>query len=515
MQRSRVTILDLVSRRRSPRLLGRLVDTNNIGSIMPQVVAAWCEELGHQVHYICYAGPEDVGGSVLDETDILFISSFTRTAQIAYAISNLYRRRGAVTALGGPHARCYPQDAAQYFDYVLGLTDREVIEEVLRDGAPYRPHGRQLGAVRQPEALPGVKQRWRFIESASAKSPLFSTVPMIGSLGCPYSCSFCIDASVPYQPLSFRQVTEDLRFLLTKRRRPRVAWLDPNFGVRFEDYMSAIETAVPSGRIGFIAESSLSLLSEPHLKRLRSNGFDALLPGIESWYTLGNKSKTGSNVGADKVRQVADHVNMILRYVPYVQANFVLGLDCDEGAEPFELTKRFVDLAPGAYPAFSLLTAYGQAAPINLELQRAGRVVPFPFRFLDGKHAMNVRPKNYAWSEFYDHVVSLTEYAHGWPRARRRARANRNLGAKMVNLVRAAAGQGGYQARVRDLLYGDADARRFFDGVSRDLPRFFEKRVRSSLGPLWSWLPPTAVMHDELAYSKSTDAALGLQKGSP
>lgn len=65
----------------------------------------------------------------------------------------------------------------------------------------------------------------------------------------------------------------------------------------------------------------------------------------------------------DKVRQVADHVNLILRYIPYVQANFVLGLDTDQGAEAFGLTKRFLDLAPGTFPAYSLLTAFGRAAP--------------------------------------------------------------------------------------------------------------------------------------------------------
>src|SRR3546814_15709981 len=103
----------------------------------------------------------------------------------------------------------------------------------------------------------------------------------------------------------------------------------------------------------------------------RSTRTDTLFPyttlfrSIESWYDLGNKSKTGARTGGDKVRQVADHVNMILRHIPFVQTNFVLGLDCDEGAEPFELTKHFLDLAPGAYPAFSLLTAYGQAAPMN------------------------------------------------------------------------------------------------------------------------------------------------------
>jgi hypothetical protein len=105
--------------------------------------------------------------------------------------------------------------------------------------------------------------------------------------------------------------------------------------------MNAIEEVVPENRIDFIAESSLSLLSESNVKRLKRNGFGAMLPGIESWYDLGNKSKTGSMTGMDKVKQIAEQVNMIIRYIPYVQTNFVLGLDCDEGEEPFELTKKF------------------------------------------------------------------------------------------------------------------------------------------------------------------------------
>ncbi len=144
--------------------------------------------------------------------------------------------------------------------------------------------------------------------------------------------------------------------------------------------MGAIEEAVPPGRIEFAAESSLSLLSEPHLKRLRRNGFKAILPGIESWFDLGNKSKTGALQGMDKVRQVSEHVNLILKYIPYVQTNFVLGLDCDEGAEPFELTKKFLDLTPGAFPGYSLLTAFGRAAPSQprIPARRTGAALSLP-----------------------------------------------------------------------------------------------------------------------------------------
>ncbi|RMD97224.1 MAG: radical SAM protein, partial [Calditrichaeota bacterium] len=328
MKKLNVCIIDLVTKAPTRTLWARIMNAN-FASIMPQVVALWCEQEGHDVTLVCYTGFEDLDQEVPDNSDIVFIGAFTQAAQQAYALSNRFRHRGAVTVLGGPHARCYPQDAQKYFDYVLGFTNREIIRDVLQDCSQHRPMGLHLSASQQPTNLPGVRERWKFVEQTLKKAPLIKIVPMIGSMGCPYTCSFCIDSVVDYQPMDFDVIKEDLRFLLTKMRRPRVAWHDPNFGVRFEDYMGIIEEAVPPNRIDFIAESSLSLLSEAHLKRLQYNGFKAILPGIESWYELGNKSKSGSKQGMQKLRKVAEHVNMILNYIPYVQTNFVLGLDSD------------------------------------------------------------------------------------------------------------------------------------------------------------------------------------------
>lgn len=506
MRKLRITILDLVTKGPTKRLFNRVMNAN-LASIMPQVIGVWCEELGHEVRFVCYTGVEDLAADVLHDTDVLFIGAFTRSAQTAYAISNLSRRSGAVTVLGGPHARCYPQDAAKYFDYVLGFTDKTLIADLLSDATPQRPLGVQLSARRQPTELPSLEQRWKFVVPTLAKASFLQIVPMVGSMGCPYTCSFCIDSVVPYQPLPFDQIRNDLVFLQTKVKRPRVGWHDPNFGVRFDDYMNTIEDVVPPGRMRFVAESSLSILTEPHVKRLQRNGFDALLPGIESWYDLGNKSKTGRNVGLEKVRQVADHVNMILRHVPYVQTNFVLGLDSDEGSAPFELTKKFVDLAPGAYPAFSLLTSYGQAAPLNLDLQRAGRVLPFPFHFLDSNHAMNVRPLNYDWREFYDHAVDLTRYALSGARVGKRLWANRGIGTKALNALRATtSNRATYQAKIRRLLDEDSQVRSFVEGESTVLPAFYSNRIRKSLGSLWDALPEGALMHDQNAYLNSQGA---------
>jgi hypothetical protein len=272
--------------------------------------------------------------------------------------------------------------------------------------------------------------------------------------------------------------------------------------------MNAIEEAVPAGRIDFIAESSLSLLSEKHLVRLRRNGFKGLLPGIESWFVLGEKSHTGKLQGMDKVREVSEHVNMILKYVPYVQANFVLGLDTDQGEEPFELTKRFVDLSPGAFPGYSLLSAFGQAAPLNLEYQRAGRVIAFPFHFLNNHGAMNLEPANYSWAGFYDHVIDLTRYSFS-PRAiARRAGGTRTFIPKWLNVIRALSSEGhgriDYYEEIRRRLDTDHQFRPFFERQTTVIPQFFTDRIREDLGPFFAWLPAGALEHNPNAYLEST-----------
>ncbi|MFQ5571205.1 MAG: radical SAM protein, partial [Rhodothermales bacterium] len=241
MRKLKVGIVDILGKSASRKAYSRYSRPNN-QSIMPQIVAVWCEELGHDVSMVYYDGPDPLLGSIPDDVDLVFINAFSQNAMLAYALSNYYRSKGAVTALGGPHSRSYPDDTVKYFDYAVGFCDKELLRDILQDCSPYRPQGQFLTADQQPSSLPGVVQRWKFMQPILEKAPLMRVIPMVGSLGCPYTCSFCIDALVPYQTLEFGPLTEDLRFIL-KNKPPRtvVAWHDPNFGIRFDDYLGAIE----------------------------------------------------------------------------------------------------------------------------------------------------------------------------------------------------------------------------------------------------------------------------------
>ncbi len=475
-------------------------------------VAAWCEQAGHKVNYLCYTGLEDIHKELPQNPDLVFIGAFTHAAYLAYALSNHLRSGGAVTILGGPHARCYPDDAVNYFDYVLGFTDKQLILDLLKNYEPSVHKGEYLSAQAQPTELPGVEERWKYIEMNLKKAPFLKIIPMIGSMGCPYSCPFCIDSSIPYQVMDFSSLKDDIRFVTTKFKKPMIAWHDPNFGIKFNDTMDVIESSGVNGNIRYVAETSMAMLTEKNLVRLKKNGFVALLPGIESWYEMGNKSRAKGITGIDKLNRVSEHIRLIQEYIPYLQVNFVLGLDSDEGSEPFELTKRFVDKVPFVMPGYSLLTAFGEAAPMNLEYQKNERILPFPFHFLNNHLAMNVKPKNYSWPEFYDYLIDLTEYTVSWKAIWKRYFNGNNITSRMMNFVRAVSSEGHGRLKffrlVKDKLIHDRAFRDYFEGENKRLPDFYTAIVKRDLGNAWEWFPKQALHYDHLAYLKKSSAII-------
>ncbi len=163
MKKRRIGIIDLVSHVPTRGWYARFINAN-LSSIMPQALGVWCHQEGHEVSYLCFTGPENLLRGLPGDLELVFIGGFTEAAHTAYALSNYWRLRGAVTALGGPHARCYPEDAQRHFDYVFGFTGREQVVDVLRDCLQNRPLGVYVTAKQQPAFLPGLRERWQFME---------------------------------------------------------------------------------------------------------------------------------------------------------------------------------------------------------------------------------------------------------------------------------------------------------------------------------------------------------------
>jgi hypothetical protein len=506
MKKLRISIIDLIHNKPSNSFYRRYMFANH-SSIMPQVVGVWCREEGHEVHYSIYTGTQKIKSLAMDGTDIVFISSFSFTAQLAYALGAYYRSRGMVTVLGGPHARSYPEDAALYFDYVLGLTDKELIKDLLYQFELNHSPGTYLSAASQPLSFPGVRERWEFIEKIHRSSPLLKGVPMLGSFGCPYQCDFCVDAGIPYQALDMESIKEDLQFVVKKIKHPVVGWYDPNFGIRFNEMMETIESSVPPGRVRFIAESNLSLLTESRVKVMQRNGFKMVMPGIESWFGYGKKARLEYSTGLDKVNRIAEQVNMVQRYIPQVHTNLMFGFDMESGPDPFSLTKRFIDLSPGIFPAYALLTIFGHSTNGSLKYETADRIVPFPFHMMHGLNNLNVIPKNYGWEEFYTHFIDLLKYSFSARAMYRRFHHNPMVSAKWYTLFMSfsvgASGKINQVAATLERLRTNTPFRAFMEKETDRIPAFMIDQVKRDLGPLWEWLPdktlsqqPTMILHE-------------------
>ncbi len=509
MKKLRICIIDLIHNGRSQSLYRRVMFPNYT-SIMPQIIGVWCKEEGHEVYYSIFTGPQKIKNLLVDNTDIVFISSFTYTAQLAYAISNYYRSKGIVTVLGGPHARSYPDDACLYFDYVLGLTNKELLKELLSSFEINKPLGIKLSSQSQPLSIPGVKERWEFIEQVHKQCSFVEITPMIGSFGCPYQCNFCIDSAIPYQALDIEMIKDDLQFLMAKIKHPIVSWYDPNFGIKFNSIMETIESVVPPGAVDFIAECSLSVLSEPNVQRMKRNGFKMLMPGIESWVDYSEKTGIKSNSGMEKVIQVSNQVNMIQRYIPQVQTNFIFGLDSDIGEDPFTLTKRFIDLAPAAYPSYALLSIYGQGTKNNIKYENENRIIPFPFHMLMSVHILNIIPLNYTWEEFYILYIDLLKYSFSAKAMQRRFNANKMTATKWLTLLLSfTIGGRGKINRLSSMLKDlrlEPDFRPFVKKETSQVPAFMIEKVKRDLGEMWQWLPDKSLSYNPNVISGSNPA---------
>jgi radical SAM superfamily enzyme YgiQ (UPF0313 family) len=482
----KVAVLDLLSDCPTDAPLHRLYGfyfRKQFTSVMPQVVSVWCRQLGHSVTYATYYGQRDPEKLVPADVDVLFLSCYTQASALAYALAELFRRHGAITVIGGPHARSFPTDCLRVFDFVVRNCSRDTIDDLLRghiDPPAIVDSGKPL------IDFPSVEERSEEIEAAAfhrGRPLLTSLVPILSSVGCPYSCHFCVDWNSRYVALPTERLHADLEYVARRWPGVLVGYHDPNFAVRFDETMDVIESLPPQARPGYIMESSLSILRPERLPRLQATNCVYVAPGIESWTDYSKKSAAGARQGRAKLEGVVAHLQKIGEFVPGIQANFLFGSDDDRGDEPVDLTIDFIRALPEVWPTINIPTPFG-GTPLYDRWYHERRILArLPFAFYYNPW-LAVTIANYHPIEYYDRLIALHEELAGPRMLLRRLALHVRPAVRFVHALRTGDSRRELAAfrRIRQRLLDDRQFRAFHEGRGVPLPRFYRAAYRQRLG---------------------------------
>lgn len=459
-------------------------------SVTPQVVSVWCRQLGHDVHYATFFGVGDPQDRLPRDLDIIFIAAHTHVAPLAYALSKVYRSRGTRTVLGGPHAKSFPRNSLAHFDHVVIECDKALIADLIDDH--YEPHT-IVSSLKPYEDAATVQERLAELKASvfwRGRPYAYTIIPMLASMGCPYTCNFCMDWNTRYRPLSNERLEEDLRFASEQLPGAKLIFYDPNFGVRFDETLAVFDRISAGRRSPYAVESSLTILRPDRLAHLRETNCLAVAPGIESWTHYNNKAGVGKSSGKDKMEQVAAQIDEIREYVPFIQTNFILGLDTDSGSEPFELTKEFLMRVPFVYPTFNIPMAF-HGTPLFADLEKQGRLLKtMPFSFYAVPH-LTVILKNYDPIAYFERMIDLYALLVSGKIFRMRWRADTAFQVKFVNSYRVY----GYRKLLASMqetlreLKSDQQFFKFHVGESTVVPDRYARLYRAQLGKYAELMP--------------------------
>lgn len=500
MKRLRVGVLELLVPYASRGVLergARMLLAKQSASVMPQAIAAWARRAGHAVRYAAWYGQEPPERLLPPrEIDVLLLACHSRASLVAYALAALYRRERVVTVIGGPHASAFPRDAGRHFDTVVDQCDEPLLRDVLADP---RAHRGFVTTTRPLAEIPGVEERLPEIRTSAflGSRPFFATtIPMLASAGCPYTCDFCIDAAKDYTLFPLDGLRHDLAFL--ERRYPgvRLVFHDPNFAVRFDRVLSVLEERPETARHPYAMQATLSVLTRQRLPRLAATRCVYVAPSLESFNDYGAKAGVGRATGRAKLTQVIDHLLAIHEHVPGVQVNVIFGLDQDgDGALHLALFEDLVRALPFALITATIAMPYGGTV-LHERLKREGRLLTaLPPAFYYVPHLASL-PRDGDARGLVDRLHrAFSIMTEGETlRARWRSRLPRPLA--LLHNIRAleARRTRDVLAAMRSRLQDDPQMRAFHAGRTLDLPDYYKRLARTWLGRHAELVPDDALV---------------------
>lgn len=318
------------------------------------------------------------------KADLAAITVRTMFAPRAYEISEIYRRRGTKTVLGGIHPSMCPEDALPHCDSVVVGEAEEIWQDVIQDAEEGRL--KRLYKTERPADLEAAPIPDR--SSLSAGRYIMDLVQT--SKGCPFHCEFCAVHAFDGQTIRTRRmekVIQEIRLVnshdATYKKKNAFFFADDNI-LANRSFARELFLAIKPFNVNWMCQASINISRDDELLELmRESGCGAVFIGFES---ISKENLAAMHKGINQRYDYLEAIRKIQSYGILVHSSFIVGYDFDSESSFDELID-FIRESNLLMPLINILTPF-PGTKLFQRLDEEGRILHKDWSKYDTQHVV-------------------------------------------------------------------------------------------------------------------------------
>ena len=348
--------------------------------------------------------------------DLVFLSCMHSDFDRARQIAHWYRRRGALTVLGGILASTHPQLAEPWFDAVVVGDPEDTVPRIYADALARRRLARRyVSGGYRAERVPTPR-----LAQVAHKQPL--PLALEASRGCPYACDFCALTAfgTRHELRPVAAVVRDVRLIQAQLaaagvagwRRRIVMFYDNNLAGNlgwFRELCTALE---PLGVVWGACLTFNVIANRELLKLMYAAGCRAVFVGLESF---NQAALDGMNKPQNRLSKVQRAIDQARAEGIVVTAGLILD-PLHDGVDEIRALPRQLRASGLHVPSFVCFETPFPGTPFfDRMAERRGAFLPNALLRDFNAYTLVLQPQRAALRDFVAAYVETLDRIYGWP----------------------------------------------------------------------------------------------------